>query len=430
MRPAALDIVLLLIALCVGLPIALGSGGGADLLALWLAATDVAGSAQPTLYPPTTGVFSLQPPDGWTDRAAALRHDGWVYPYIYPPLWAWLIAPLTRITDFADFNIAMRIVNVACMVATPFLIWRMTRPRMSALRFVLIAQIVLWGTLFGALAVYEGQPHIAMTFLVALALERLHAGAPRSAGAALAVAAALKLSPALLILPILVLPGGLAAAASFALAGGALALTSVLLAGWPAHALFLDHVSAISRTAVGNMSSVGLDRLLSRYVFDTPMIRSAAAATGDVDAFSFGLFVKTAPQIWIERTLLPATLIAATWAMARLPAPDRARHAWPALLFALALLTPLGWLYYFILPLCFAPLLIERHPRLGGVLLLVLCLPYTAQTGAIVARLGLDPLTAPWLATLALCAIALAFAAGPVVARRSPMQPVGAEPVR
>ena len=56
--------------------------------------------------------------------------------------------------------------------------------------------------------------------------------------------------------------------------------------------------------------------------------------------------------------VLAVALLAGTWSLMRTDGRDGAARIWPALLIGVALVTPLGWLYYFILPLAAS--------RLGG----------------------------------------------------------------
>ncbi len=68
-------------------------GSSADLVAVWLSGLEFGQGHFDRIYPRSGGLFTMQPPDGWLELARAVGHDGPVYPYIYPPLWAALLSP-------------------------------------------------------------------------------------------------------------------------------------------------------------------------------------------------------------------------------------------------------------------------------------------------------------------------------------------------
>ena len=60
-----------------------------DFLALWLAGDAVAAEQPGLIYPPTGALFEMRPPVEWYARAVELGRPAPVYPYLYPPIWAW-----------------------------------------------------------------------------------------------------------------------------------------------------------------------------------------------------------------------------------------------------------------------------------------------------------------------------------------------------
>lgn len=163
----------------------------ADLRALWLAGQMLAEGRPDLVYPAETGVFTMRPPPEWLTWLEARGHSGEVFPYIYPPLWAWL-AGVTGLS-FTAMNSAAQIINPALIVAMLLLARRLAAPAMHPAGCLALGLAILATSTIGSIALYQNQPQILVAFLTVLAVERAEHGAPRLAGAALALAAAIKL---------------------------------------------------------------------------------------------------------------------------------------------------------------------------------------------------------------------------------------------
>lgn len=349
-----------------------------DLLALWLAGQAFASGETFSIYPEIAPLFTLHPPADWPARALAIGHDGVVFPYIYPPLWAALVAPLTGALSFGTFAGLMQGVNAALMAATGFLAWRIMGKTLPWLTHLAASQVLMYGTLFGTLALNENQPQILVTFLIALSIERLRADAPAAAGTALALAASIKVYPALFILLIMA-AGHWRAVLSFGLAGAALALASIALAGWPLHAWFLATLATISRTCIEIGPSFSLDRLLAPLLANGPA-QVISESLGSGSPGRAGWQVSEKSRIWVTTSnaiLLALVLGLAVW-MRRASEPRRYAAVWPAAVILLAIPAPITWAYYFCLPVMMAPALIPlMGRRMTVALTLAVFAPFT-----------------------------------------------------
>ncbi|TDL76044.1 DUF2029 domain-containing protein [Palleronia sediminis] len=354
-RPKALFLILT-VALVV--PVLFSAPKGSDLFALWMAGKAFA-MDRPDLIYAQGDLFTLLPPAEWAPIAAAEGFSGVLFPYLYPPLWAALMAPVTGWLDFRTFVLILHAANLALLAATFWLAWRATGRTLPLAAYMVAATAAVMGTFIGMIAMAELQVQILVAFLCILCVERLRAGAELSAGAALALAASLKLFPALLVV-LLIARGRMHAAASFAVTGGVLGGLSILLAGWPLHAEMFRVLGAVSSTIVAIPVSFSIDGILGFLFQDLALVSSAR--TPDIDATIAGALIGAKGALWSRLSLfaLVATLAAGVW-LARRPAAPEAL-AWGATMVLVALVSPLGWSHYFIAPAALAPALI---PALG-----------------------------------------------------------------
>ncbi|HHB80909.1 MAG TPA: DUF2029 domain-containing protein, partial [Aliiroseovarius sp.] len=213
-----------------------------DLLALWLAGEAVANGLPEQIYPPAAELFIMQPPEGWYLHAAEMGWAGEVFPFIYPPIWAWVMAPVTELFSFQGFSRFMFGVNTAALIGLIGAAARLAFPASAGHRprwlfWLPVALLVYYFSRAGLVSLFQGQPQIVVAFLTVYALERVQAGHPLRGWVAMGLAIALKLSP----LPLLVLwlaVGERRAALTALVFASALGLLSLVLAGWPIHARF------------------------------------------------------------------------------------------------------------------------------------------------------------------------------------------------
>ena len=323
---------------------------GEDLSALYIAGHLWQSGQSALIYAAPPGFFGGAAAS-WTPVMADLGiADRIVFPYVYPPLWAVLVAPLTSVLGPQGFADAVTLLQVPLLAGSVLLAARLLKPEgMSLQIWVVIGITGLLASVQSYLALWHNQPTITVTFLILLALVCLGKDRPVAAGAALALAAAIKLTPAAFAL-IFLIDRQYRALAAFALIGGALGLLSLALAGIDLHLTFLGSLRAIRGTALLNAVNVSL----------LPALLAAGSALGlrtPVDMQSPLVILHDVPG-WLTAGLSlagVAILAAVLLALKDQPAALRRGIGVFATALILALFGPLGWLHYYLLPLFLVP---------------------------------------------------------------------------
>jgi len=326
------------------------------------------------IYAMPPGFFGGAAPE-WSEAMALMGVAGaQTYPYLYPPIWAVLVAPLTKLWSIQALMNGALLVQVPLLAGSVVLAGRLAKPK--GLSWTLWA---LWGVAVlslsapAYLAVMHNQPSILMGFVILLAFERLAAGRPVAFGALIAVAAAIKLSPALFILAALMTRSGRAVAA-FGVAGAGLGLASVVIAGWPAHEAMLTSVATVSGHTLMIALNLSLQSVLGQVLLQ-PEVLPASAVTPMV----LNLISRAAVVI-VAGLLL--------WRAHRWTPAQRPLGALLGLSLVIWLLGPLGWLHYYVVPLLVLPGLALMIPRrlaiwIGGATVILSSMPvYLALAGA------------------------------------------------
>ncbi len=340
-----------------------------------LAAVYVAGwfwdHGQPGLiYALPKGFFGGTPPE-WAGLMAQIAPpEADAYAYIYPPVWAALAAPLTRALSAMEFFNLVALIQVPMLAASLWLGLRLSDVagpgRSPRWPWVIGMLLVLQLSAPMAIALYQNQPTITVTFLTLLAFDRLWAHQPRLAGGLLALAAAIKLTPALFAILFLT-TGQRRAFVSFCVTGVGLAAFNLGLTGMAANLQFIRTLSLASEYSL--LSSVNLSLRAA--------LEAAAAALGHGQT-DLGLTntLNVTSHLWIS-LVSAALLIAVPVLMARRLAPltEKARQGAFLLTFAVAvnLFGPVGWQHYFLLPMFLAPSLFAVIPA-GVAALIVIAL--------------------------------------------------------
>lgn len=363
-----------------------------DFLALWLAGDFVAAGKPELIYPPATALFEMRPPLEWYARAVELGRPAPVYPFLYPPIWAWVMAAGTQIMALPTALALAFGANLALLAALPMLAVRLACEHLSRRAlwiFYATALALLIGTHSGLIALLQGQPQILAAFLTLLALERAEAGRAGPAGIALGFAIALKLSPLPVVLIWLVAGGGRWRAALIALAvAAALGLASVAVAGWSLHRTFLDQLGVIGHTLMMNLSVASMDMLygirlptdLAQPIAAVPAgVPSLPSAAMPGEGIAWVVAAKPAPYALMQN-LMQLGLACAAGVALRF-APNRlARAAVLAVaLGVLAFTAPIGWLYYYIVPHAFAGLIVLQGRSAVRSLLLLGTVPLALE---------------------------------------------------
>jgi len=361
-----------------------------DLLATWMAGKYFAAGAYDKIYHASNGLFTMRPPPAWEPDLRAQGYEGAIFPFIYPPIWAWAAAQLEGIISPETFISLASFINPLLLGATIWLAARMVAEKLAPIVFVLTVIALFSVSLSALVALEQNQPQILVSFLIVLGVERTRAGAPLLGGLAMALAAALKLYPVIFAL-IWLARGERRAAAAFTLFGGAIGLASVALAGWPLHAAFLSEIGAISSTVLVTFLTFSIDPTIAQAFF-ADQFQSVASlriqAPGEV-ASAWSVMAK--PPLW--RMGDGALMLAVVAFLLRTARTPRGRDAlfWPFAITLLALVSPLSWGYHYLAALAFAPALVERFGLRPGALALVAVFA-PASTFYLLA----DPAWLPW----------------------------------
>ncbi|MEO1306410.1 MAG: hypothetical protein AAFV38_00380, partial [Pseudomonadota bacterium] len=79
-----------------------GDARSSDLMAMWLAGKFLHSGQTELVYMTDETVFSMQVDPAWYDyMAETYQHSEPLFPFIYPPLWAWLAGLFQDISFFA-----------------------------------------------------------------------------------------------------------------------------------------------------------------------------------------------------------------------------------------------------------------------------------------------------------------------------------------
>jgi len=352
-------------------------GWPADLLAVWVAGEFWQMGRVDAIYPAADGLFTMLTPEGWTAWLADTQgyHD-FVYPFLYPPLWAVVMGTLAP-SDFTPIAAASYWVNAGLLVATVVLAIRATGALLHPVLHAAFVLVIFLTTEIASVGFLQGQPHIFVAFLLVLAVERSRAGAGATAGGALALAASIKLFPVIYVV-IWLARGEKRALVSFAVVGGALALASVVLAGWPLHAAFLHNVRQMGQTLLVIGNTMSFDAVIGKLILSDTLQVVHGPSIGSLGGAHTFWHVAERPALWAACASAGLVLVLAGSAYAARRMPVAALHAglWPCLLTLSVLFTPTGWIYYMLPAAVFAPVLLAALPRprgaaffLGGLLL-------------------------------------------------------------
>lgn len=328
-----------------------------DLMATWLAGYFYDLGQLDLVYPSDTSLYTVTAPSDWPDLVRSFGFDDEVFPFVYPPLWAAVVAPVTRFLDVAQFQSIASFVNGGLLVA---LFWLGGVAARLSGRDLILAVLVGMGfaltTWVGDIALRENQPQILVSMLIVAALVGLDRRNDGLAGAMLALAAAIKLYPALFLVILLVMRRW-QAVKGFVIAGALLAGASVWLTGWSLHQEFLTQIGIMSRTVILSPLIYTSDGVWAA-IFHWDALQ-AAAASGDTGGWL--AIAKTGVWSWISRGLLIALALGAGLAL-RSGRPALA--VWGAFLVLLGLFGPLSWSYHYLTPLAvLVPALWHNAPR-------------------------------------------------------------------
>lgn len=339
------------------------SAPAADLMAVYLAGQQFEAGRLDQIYTSGNVLFDLRVPDSWRDLANAhALGELNLYPFVYPPLWAFLAGKLTLIATPQTIFAAAHLINPLLLAGTSVLAWRIMRPHLSLPVWMVLGLAIAVLTPIGFIALFQNQPQILVSFLIVLAIERRRSNAPVQAGLALALAASIKLFPVVLVLFWLARRDRPAIGA-FVGFGACLAAASLLVGGLRLHLDFLRQVAVISETVMFTQISFNLDTLLGQVLPQAVRVSVLSNTPGGVAS---GMFVAAKP-LWLglsTKALLVVGLIYFWRAAKRCDETYLYCHLWPAMVVFVSLLSPLSWAYHYLSMVFFVPFLWDRSSRL------------------------------------------------------------------
>jgi alpha-1,2-mannosyltransferase len=402
----------------------------ADFHALWIAGQWLADGRPDLVYPTDPTFFTMLPPPEWIDRLEAEGFSGQVYPFIYPPIWAWLAAEATHVMRYETLLTAVAFLNPLMIVAMLLAARRLAAPTMRVGYYLGLGLVLLLISRVGLIALIQNQPQVTVAFLTVLAIERAEYGSPRLGGVLLALAAAIKLYPAIYALFWLA-SGQKRAAASFALVGGAIGLLSVAVAGWPLHLAFLHMIRVISDTAMVTPVNYALESTLAHsfYLDQLTMVLTPRIDPSAARGAAWTVLAKPVP-LAIAMKLMQVGVV--LWLMVLFrKARDRQDRAalWPFAFGLFTLVGPIAWCYHYLSSVAFAPMLVQRlRPWPSALLLLVFAVvtsPFTLSLFDIAKVTQMISLGLQTTGTLAIVLLLVAFYAvrhvrPPLTARDAP----------
>jgi alpha-1,2-mannosyltransferase len=326
-------------------------GTGADLAPLIIAARLISQGRIDAIYAHDPGYVDMFDQHLWIATADAVGYsDPRYYVYLYPPLWAAVLAPL--VGDGVAFKTVLWIagpLNLAAVGGSVIVAaaqWN--RSFLRPLPLLLCLLTLCWSyPLIRTVVLGQMQPFVVLCVVVAIAASQ--SGRPRLAGAVLALGASIKLVPAILAVYWL-FAGRRKAALWFGIAGAALAALSLALVGWDAHVAFLG---ALGRMSAGY--AVGLDnQSLLAWLGETAH-RSEVLRT---------IPIQPAP-LWARMTVM-LFAVSAIVALIRSAPQEKAAEALAmfGVFLVATIASPSAWFHYFF---CLAiPLIVLARSAVGA----------------------------------------------------------------
>ncbi|SFC95788.1 glycosyltransferase family 87 protein [Tropicimonas isoalkanivorans] len=308
------------------------------------------------LYDAPETFFGTSPPL-WEPHIESLGLTGqFVTPYVYPPLWAAVVAPISLALTPEQFFFAAALVQIPLLGLSPLLAWRIADGSLRTLGvWLILSSVLLVTSMISIFAVKLLQPQILVVFLILWAFERYRTGRSATAGALLALAAAIKLAPAAFAL-IFVMDRNWRSLGTFLAVCAAIGLVGFVAAGVELHLTFLDSLKAVSGTLF----------LSSTNFAAGPLMAALGGATGfvppvDLSDRNVVFDGAAASAILLLNKVLFVALLAAVFWKSRMRAPrDRLVVRLISVTLLVNLFGPLGWIHYNLLPLLLLPAL----PRL------------------------------------------------------------------
>ena len=328
-----------------------------DLSAIYFAGHFYGLEAYDQVYASPVGFFGPDNAPAWQAAMDALgRGDESYFPFVYPPIWAALAAPLAHAVDPITFFNIFLVAHILMMSAAVFLSYRIAKPSFPLAWWAGGAFLLLFGSLPSVHALMMNQPQITVVFLAILAMERVVAGKSIQAGAALGLAAAIKLTPIFLVL-VFLLRCDWRAIIAFALTSGSLGLASFAIAGPELHWIFLEKLGIIS----DQIAVIKVNYAVENLVYQVGTLLSGHQIGSEFPITQFPI----AEPGWVSvvtRAAFVAVLALIVTVSLRLDRDDQMRIAPVALMLAASMFGPLAWAHHYLFAILLLPTLFVIYP--------------------------------------------------------------------
>lgn len=333
----------------------------ADMSALYYAATFAAEGRPELIYWEN---WSLQPVE-WQEAVAG---DGYksdnFYAYIYPPIWAYVLAPLASWLEPRAFFNLFTILHMLLFCTTTRMAYLMIAGHTWLSLWAIPVLLIMLSTMFGASLIGQVQPSAIMYFLIVWGFKRLVDGKHKRAGVYLALAATIKIFP--VILGVIFLTKRFRSGMKpFVITGLTLVMLSFALLPFDLHREFLSMGAELSSMTMLAYLNLNLESFLTRILL----------LLGGVE--QIGLFSIEDNQ-WVWGINAVITFVFAVWLYraARFESMLYLRRRFvPLAILGMTLIAPIGWAHYFAATLCFLPVvffLIPHHLAMFAVMAIVI----------------------------------------------------------
>lgn len=346
----------------------------ADLSALWFAGYFYHLGEMGQVYASPERFFGEDMPPSWVMTLASLGHAGeHIFPFVYPPIWAALLAPVAGALDPLTFFNIVYVWHVIVIIWAVFLAFRIAEVELPVFIWAAISFGLLWGSFIAMSAIIHNQPQITVTFLVILAVERLKAGRSVTAGAVLGLAAAIKLTPLFLVILFLWYRDWRAIFA-FGIVSGSIGALSFLIAGPELHWVFLEKLKIIS----SQIAVMKVNFTVETFLFEMHAFLTGTPIGNEVPIDQFPVD----EPLWITvatKLLMAAFLGWTLFACRNLDRADTFRILPVSLMLIATLFGPLGWTHHYLLQLLLLPTVFALYSRNTATMILLafLCLTNT-----------------------------------------------------
>jgi len=167
----------------------------------------------------------------WIETARKTSFHGFLHPYVQTPLWAYVLQPLCKITNFQTFNLLFLIINFFSIVAIIWLVAHHWAPSFLVRPILLVGALLIFSlTTPASYTAYLNQTHPLFIFATMLAVFLSSHKRDAWAGLVLAIATLVKITPALIAIHWLI-TGRRKSVYSFLLWSLVLAILALLLLG-------------------------------------------------------------------------------------------------------------------------------------------------------------------------------------------------------